>query len=105
MTANFDPMGKEIKPPSPQEGYWHILEEAAAIAKERGQQYGDYKENFDRISAQCKRLGLELSRQDLYKVMIATKLGRLEETSDHKDSWLDLINYVAMLIADGNKQK
>lgn len=91
---------EETTPPPPTEGYWHILEEAAKIAKERGATYGDYKLNYDRISAQCKRLGIELSRKDLYKVMIATKLGRLEETPEHEDSWKDLINYICMLLAD-----
>jgi len=93
--------------PPKKESYWHILEEAADIAKQRGNQYGSYKENFNNIHRIYRDLFVQegeegVNRQDIYKIMIATKLAR-QSHKHNKDNLIDCINYIAMLIADGEQ--
>jgi hypothetical protein len=78
--------------------YSPILREAADIADERGLQYGDCDENFDRIQYLLKDIfTLNLSKAEIAQVFVATKLAR--EGNRHKDdNIIDAINYLAMML-------
>lgn len=76
--------------------YYEILEECAAIAKERQAQYGSAGES---IQLACDiadtAFGIKLTRSELSKVLVALKLSR--EKFNHKpDNIKDCINYLAI---------
>ena len=77
--------------------YSYVLKEAAALAEERGAQYGSSEKNFESIQSLLKDMfGLDLSVEEIVKVMIAVKFSR--EKNKHKaDNLIDIVNYVAML--------
>jgi len=77
--------------------YWDTLTEAAKIAEERQESYGNIEENFKEISDISKSMfGLEVSEAEICKVMIAVKVAR--QKHKHKDdNIVDMINYIAIL--------
>lgn len=84
--------------------YYHTLEEAAKIAKERQESYGDFRENFADVSAICKTaFGIDLSPTEIIKVMIAVKLSREKHKPKH-DNMIDTVNYAAMLATPNTPQ-
>lgn len=78
----------------------------AVLVDERGRDYGDPRDNFDRIQkfkaviAECKD---PLAREALE--MIAVKVSRLIESPDHLDSWIDIANYArtGVMVTDGER--
>jgi len=63
----------------------------------RGESYGDAKENFERV---CKLwqvvLGVDISAAQFAQMMICLKVARLNATPGHTDSWIDIAGYAAL---------
>jgi competence protein ComGF len=77
--------------------YSHILIEAAAVADERNDSYGDSTKNFTDIQNILKfAFGIEISLEGIAQVFIATKLARDLKTKKD-DNYIDAINYMAIL--------
>lgn len=75
-----------------------ILDDAKRIINgDRAEEYGGAFESFSRIAALWSVLiDTELSAVDVARMMIAMKLARLTETSQHTDSWIDIAGYAAL---------
>jgi hypothetical protein len=78
-----------------------ILDEAKAVIEgPRDKAYGPPGKNFERIAELMSavlgdKLREQLTVTDVALVMIAVKLGRLMETPDHWDTWVDVAGYAA----------
>ena len=73
-----------------------ILASAVATLRERGVQYGAIEPCFDRASKIASiMLNKSISPYDVSMVMLAVKLGRLQESRDLDDNYKDAINYLA----------
>lgn len=73
-----------------------MLIQAANTVKQRGNDYGNPAENFDRIARLwAAYLGHEVSRQDVGMLMSLVKIARLMATPGHEDSLVDLAGYAA----------
>ena len=92
---------KEQVPPMTKE---EILDNAKQlIAGQRAVDYGDAKDNFDRIAAGWNIIlqgALDthgyFTAQHVALMMDWVKTARLLETLDHKDSWIDKCGYSAL---------
>ena len=92
---------KEQVPPMTKE---EILDNAKQlIAGQRAVDYGDAKDNFDRIAAGWNLIlasALDthgyFTAQHVALMMDWVKTARLLETLDHKDSWIDKCGYSAL---------
>ncbi len=75
-----------------------ILAEAdAAIGGPRERDYGDVLDGFNRIAAMWSAiLGVEVTAEQYAMCQVATKLGRLAESPNHRDSWMDVAGYAAL---------
>ncbi|UJQ86577.1 hypothetical protein SEA_PENGUINLOVER67_55 [Mycobacterium phage PenguinLover67] len=76
-----------------------ILEEARrAISGERQRDYGPPTASFERIGKMWAAiLGLdEVTAEQYAMCMAAVKIGRLIESPNHRDSWMDLAGYAAL---------
>ncbi len=74
----------------------NILEEAIETIKERGSEYGEAKENLGMTAVMWSIiLDTDVTAEDVCKCMIALKLMRWCETSNH-DTILDIIGYAAL---------
>lgn len=77
--------------------YAKILRECADIADERQEQYGDVTQNFEDVRDICRAMfGIELTVQEVAKIMIAIKWSREKHQSKH-DNLIDAVNYTAIL--------
>ena len=75
--------------------YWDNLEKCAKIAKERGTQYGDVKDNLTTTATLLYVMGIKLTPADIAMVMVMNKLAR--EAHLHKEDNIDdAINYLAI---------
>jgi midasin (ATPase involved in ribosome maturation) len=73
-----------------------ILSTAARTLKDRHTQYGPAELCFDRISQIATLiLNKEISPYDVTMIMVALKLGRLQESRGLDDNYIDGINYMA----------
>ena len=74
-----------------------ILRQAADMIEIRGKQYGDYNKSFE-INA--KGLGLVIDKEvkpfQSPLILAITKLTRLFHDPKNRDSWIDLLAYIAM---------
>ena len=74
-----------------------FLREAADMIEVRGKQYGDFNKNFE---LNAKGLGLVLNQEvkpfQSPLILAITKLTRLFYDPFNKDSWVDLLAYIAM---------
>ena len=83
-----------------------FLREAARMIDARGKQYGDYNKNFE-LNAK----GLELVLNQEVKpfqsplILAITKLTRLFYDPFNKDSWVDLLAYIAIAAYLASKKK
>jgi hypothetical protein len=83
-----------------------ILDESARLIRERGKQYGDFNESF-----KTNAKGLEFIFKRPIKayqspiVLAITKLTRLLHDPTNRDSWVDLIAYLAMAASMALSQK
>ena len=79
-----------------EENYWDILIKCAETGKERGETYGDIKENFYNIVSILKaNYGLELEPYQVAEVLIAVKIAR-NLNMEKEDNVIDEINYIAI---------
>ena len=80
------------------------LEAAIHAVAERGENYGDARQNHTRIAAMWSVvLGKTLTNEHVVMCMTCLKVARLMETPEHVDSWVDIAGYGACgaEIADG----
>tara|TARA_R110000764_G_scaffold70563_1_gene145763 strand:- start:381 stop:650 length:270 start_codon:yes stop_codon:yes gene_type:complete len=77
-----------------------MLDECKEILKQRGEQYGDAGELYDRTSYYWTAfLGTLVKGKDVCTMMSLMKLARLDQTTDpvvKKDTYQDMINYIAL---------
>ena len=80
------------------------LKAAISAVEERGENYGDVRENHQRIASLWSVvLGQSVTPEQVVLCMTCLKVARLMETPDHEDSWDDIAGYGACgaEIADG----
>lgn len=76
------------------------------INGDRQADYGDMKENFERIAALWKPiLGVTVTVEQFAMCMIAVKMGRLANSPMHEDSWVDIAGYVGCISNIHDKEK
>lgn len=79
-----------------------IIEKAKDLINgDRAKDYGDAKDNFDRIAVAwswwlSKRLSSEITANDVALMMVLLKMARLRDNRLHEDSYYDLIGYAAL---------
>jgi hypothetical protein len=74
-----------------------LLSRAQKIVEERGQDYGEVRENHQRIAdIWSVILGTTVEPEQVALCMAGTKIARLIQTPTHTDSWLDLAGYAAV---------
>ena len=73
-----------------------LFEECKSIIADRGADYGEAKESFERIASYWSvYLGKELTGEDVAMLMVLFKIAR--EQGKHKhDNIVDAINYLAL---------
>mgnify|MGYP005990130805 CR=1 FL=1 len=72
------------------------LDKATNAVAERGENYGDVRENHQRIAALWSVvLGRTVTPEQVVLCMTCLKVARLVETPDHEDSWVDIAGYGA----------
>ena len=73
-----------------------IITSAVSTLKDRGNQYGPVEQCFDRTSKIASlMLGRSITPYDVAVIQVAVKLGRLQESRDLSDNYIDTINYLA----------
>lgn len=77
-----------------------VLDLAKAAVADRGLNYGEPEDNFERIAARWRvhiknRFGIDvpIDAVSVSIMCIDLKLGRLENQTDHLDSWVDVAGY------------
>lgn len=74
------------------------LGQAQAIIRERGESYGDVRDNMYTTAARFSMtLGHKVTAAQVCLLMIDLKLARLKETPNHIDSVMDIMGYAALL--------
>ena len=78
-----------------------IIENAKTlISGQRAADYGDAKDNFDRIAAGwniiVENANGPITAKHVALMMDWVKTARLLETIDHNDSWIDKVGYSAL---------
>lgn len=78
----------------------NLFEEAEEAVEARGKTYGHPQRNFDRIAELLNvwlfergKLKRSLDAQDVAMIGLLTKVARLLETPDHRDSVVDIMGY------------
>ena len=72
------------------------LREAISAVEERGESYGDVRQNHQRIADLWSVvLGQVVTPEQVVMCMTCLKVARLIETPDHEDSWVDIAGYGA----------
>lgn len=75
----------------------HILNEAKQVVADRGESYGDARENFQRAAAIWSYiLDTDVQAHQVASCMIAMKLARLTNDPTHIDSMIDIAGYAAL---------
>ena len=73
---------------------FELLQKTADVIKERGESYGSMVDNHTRIAKLWSvLLDTEVTPEQVALCMIAVKQARLMETSNHNDSWQDILGY------------
>ena len=76
---------------------YEILEVARDAVTDRGKNYGDAKDNFERIAqVWTVLLGVRRHAHQVSAMMIAVKLARLQNDPAHRDSMIDIAGYAAL---------
>ena len=74
-----------------------ILYKAIEILDDRAENYGSAKDSFERIaSIWSAYLETDIQSHDVALMMIMLKACRLNSSSDHVDSWIDICGYAAL---------
>jgi len=69
---------------------------AISAVEERGENYGDVRENHQRIANLWSVVfGHSVTPEQVVLAMTCLKIARLIETPDHEDSWVDICGYGA----------
>ena len=72
------------------------LQAAITAVAERGENYGDVRQNHQRIAQMWSVVfGQEVTPEQVVMAMTCMKIARLIETPDHEDSWVDICGYGA----------
>jgi len=80
------------------DNYWDNLTQAASIAEDRQEDYGDVKENFTEIKNIADAMfGLNLTEEQICQLFIAMKVAR-QKNKHKEDNLLDAINYFSILL-------
>jgi len=67
----------------------------SSIIGQRGQEYGDLKENFNRVKTIASTiLEKDISNYEIAVIMASIKLARIANDKTKQDSWDDCIAYV-----------
>lgn len=75
----------------------YLQKASDAIYGARHQDYGDVRENFQRIAdIWSVVLGREITTREVGLCMIGLKIARLVNTPDHEDSWVDIAGYAGL---------
>ena len=73
-----------------------FLEDATRLSHERGMEYGDLEENFERIISIFDAMtGVALTCQEAALFLVAVKMARLKTSPGKADTYADAINYLA----------
>lgn len=74
-----------------------LLNEAASIIGERGQDYGDIENNFENIAriANAMLQDTQLTAYDIAIVLAAVKFARIKQSPWKRDNYVDGVNYLA----------
>jgi hypothetical protein len=73
-----------------------FLEDATRLSHQRGMEYGDLDENFERIISIFDAMtGIGLTCHEAALFLVAVKLARLKTSPDKADTYADAINYLA----------
>lgn len=76
---------------------YEILEHARDTVTDRGANYGEASDNFDRIARLWSvLLGIDVQAHQVSAMMIAVKLARLYNDPAHRDSMIDIAGYAAL---------
>lgn len=85
---------------TPDEAVLKIFKECQEIKQQRGAVYGSFRDDYARVAALYQdriRNGVNLSPEEKGLIfMQCVKWGRLCVTPDHRDSHIDLLNYINM---------
>ena len=77
-----------------------ILDSCKTILRQRGEQYGDAGELYQRTAELWTAfLGSQINDKDVCIMMSLMKLARLDQTTDpdvRRDTYRDMINYIAL---------
>lgn len=85
--------------------YTEVLKECIKIAEERQEHYGEATSSLELTSELLDlAFGLKLSISDICKVLVSLKLSR-EKFKFKKDSLLDIINYISIMIYNEENKK
>lgn len=67
---------------------------AESVTHDRQSDYGDPRVSFDRIALMWSAItGADISAQQVAHMMICLKLGRLQTSPNHLDSYVDIVGY------------
>jgi hypothetical protein len=73
-----------------------FLKNAEKLVDERGEQYGNLEENFERIVTIFDAMtGVSLTFHEAALFLVAVKMARLRTSPDKADTYADAINYLA----------
>lgn len=85
------------------------INHAVGVVESRRLHYGDPAVCFlETARIASGALGRALSSDDVAAFMIAAKIARLRNTTDHRDSWIDIIGYAicgALVMSPGKPQR
>ena len=83
-----------------------LLQEALEIQEQRAQHYGPFEQAIESIANLSSEItGKNITPWDVCMMHVSTKLRRLATTKDHRDSYVDLMNYVAFAYTFAEKEK
>jgi hypothetical protein len=72
-----------------------VLDEAAKIIGERGEQYGEIEMNFERAANTARAAGIDVGPYEVAIILASVKLARMSVSPCKRDNYLDAINYLA----------
>ena len=82
-----------------------LLEQATRTLAERGESYGSPHPLFENVAKRWSlTLGIEVTAAQVVLCLIELKLARLNSTSKHHDSIVDIAGYAAILNEINNNE-
>lgn len=87
-------MGKGDRQMSEQSREEFLKEVMEVVCQDRDTQYGNPEDSFNIIARYWSiYLGKQISPKDVSALMILLKIARIQQNTEHKDSWLDVAGY------------